>query len=99
MKIVYYIHLLVVIFIASIPFLPLKIVNAGIYLVPVILILLYIIFDGCILNKLEKRSDDFFKNLLMIFFPNITTKLSNSLYTLSLVLIPTIIIFRILNNF
>ena len=99
MKIVYYLHLLVIIFTISIPFFPLKILKTGIYLVPFIITILSLIFNGCILTHIEKReSNNFIKDLLSNFFPNITVTFTDNLYTLIMVLIPTIIIFRIFHN-
>ena len=99
MKIIYYLHVLVTLFVLSTPFLPLKILETGIYLVPLIITISSLIFGGCILTHLEQRpSNNFIKDLLSNFFPNITVTFTDNLYTLVIVLIPTIIIFRIFHN-
>ena len=96
MNLIGIIHWFFNIFCILIMFLPLKIIKYGLYFIPCIIAFLLIVFDGCLLNILEKK-------LYNYKLDNQTNKIKikykkkKSIYISSFIkiLIPTIILFRI----
>lgn len=97
MDILFIIHLLLLLIIASIPFWPIKYLEYGVY-IPLILSLIWIFCDGCPLTKIHKTdSDTFSPDVLRFFIPNASEKLSQRINQFLLIAI-TVIGFRRLNN-
>lgn len=80
MDLVFFIHLLVVLFVVFMPFMPLKVVRYGIY-VPTIIVASWVVFGGCIITQNQKDmvEDSFVLTLLRRFKPDITLNQSNNL--------------------
>lgn len=98
MEIFLYIHYLVTLSFVILPFLPLKfILDYKLFLAPIGLTIYWLIFGGCHLNKLHKNEKGYIDDLLYNLFNISLNKNQVKHYTnLSICIIPTIIILRIL---
>ena len=98
-NILYYIHFIILIAILSIPFLPMKLIKKGIYIIPLIITIGWLVFDGCIITNIDKDNNiTFLKRILTPIFPNITNTTISRLSQFVLTLILTIIIYRLINK-
>ena len=91
MDLLYVLHLLICLFICSIIFWNIKYLKVGVY-IPIILVIIWIIFDGCPLTKVQKKlhGDIFTKNVYKYIMPNITSNQTNFVNTFMLLLITVI---------
>jgi hypothetical protein len=91
MDLLYVLHLLIFLFICSIPFWNIKYLKVGVY-IPIILVITWIIFNGCPLTKVQKNlhGDSFTKNLYKYIMPSITSNQANDVNTFTLLLITVI---------
>lgn len=87
MNIIEFIHLLIVLFIVGIPFLPKEILKTAIYL-PALIALSWLLLGGCFITQQNGTdSESFIHTLLQKVVTNITTKQSDNLITLTMILI------------
>lgn len=98
MSIIYILHIIVQLFIISLPFFPLNILKKGLYILPLLITFQWLMFDGCILtlvHKKNKNEPDFMHGILKkIINNNITKQQAENFNSLLLVLIVTIIAYR-----
>ena len=86
MNIHYILHLLVPIYITILPFLPVRILRY-LFFTPVLLPIIWLIFDGCPISKadadiVKNYKGSFVYSINKRIFPNITLKGSNNLMKL-----------------
>lgn len=97
MDILFIIHILLTLTLLTIPFWPVDYLNYGVY-IPLILSIIWLIFDGCPFSKLHKvDSSSFSQDLLRIFMPNVSDRMTEHLNTFILLSI-TILGFHKLNK-
>jgi len=91
MDTLYIIHLFLSLTLLTIPFWPLEYLQYGVY-IPLIIATLWIIFNGCPLTKIQTNlnSDNFTKELLKYFMPNISTKYTEHINTFLLLFVTVI---------
>lgn len=91
MDLLYALHLLIFLFICSIPFWNVKYLKVGVY-IPIILVIIWIIFNGCPLTKVQKNlhGDSFTQNLYRYIMPSITSNQTNNVNTFTLLLITVV---------
>ena len=91
MDLLYALHLLIFLFICSIPFWNVKYLKVGVY-IPIILVIIWIIFNGCPLTKVQTNlhGDSFTQNLYKHIMPSITSNQTNNVNTFTLLLITVI---------
>lgn len=89
--ILFWLHLLFLIFFLSIPFWPIRYLRWGVYF-PVILATIWIIFDGCPLTRIQYNlNDEYFSRILLQYInPNIT-KEATARFSYYILLVVTII--------
>ena len=99
MDLIYALHVLIFLFICSIPFWNVKYLKVGVY-IPLILATIWIVFNGCPLTKVQKNlnGDDFTMSLYKHIMPNITSDQVNHANTFTLVLITVIGLNRLRNT-
>ena len=98
MNIYYIIHIILFLLLLLILFMPLKIQKYGLFIIPLIVSFLWIIFNDCPLNGLHKKEVEnkyFLQSLLKLFNIDITKKLSRHIMTFIFILIPTLYCIRI----
>ena len=100
MEIFLYIHYLITLSFVIFPFLPLKfLLDYKLFLSPLFLTLYWLIFDGCHLSKLHKNKNKngYIQDLIYNIF-NIKLTKSQAIHFISMTvcIIPTIIILRII---
>lgn len=90
MDLLYALHLLIFLFICSIPLWKIKYLKIGVY-IPLILSIIWVIFNGCPITKAQKNLDDTFtKDLYKHIMPSITIKQSEHINAFILILITVI---------
>jgi uncharacterized membrane protein YkvI len=87
----YLIHLLMTLTLFTIPFWPHCYLKYGVY-IPLIISFIWIVCNGCPLTKIQTNlnSDNFTKEILTLFFPNITTKYTEHVNTFVLILVTVV---------
>ena len=98
MEIFLYIHYLVTLSFMILPFLPLKyLIKYKLFLSPLFLTLYWLIFDGCHLSKLHKNKNGYIQDLIYnIFNIKLTKSQAKHFISMTVCIIPTIIILRII---
>jgi hypothetical protein len=99
MSLIYILHIIIQIFIISIPFFPLYILKKGLYLLPLFITLQWLLLDGCILTLADKKKNkndpDFMHGILKKLINNkISKQQAENFNSLLLVFIVTIIAYR-----
>jgi hypothetical protein len=91
MDILYWVHLLILLGILSIPFWPKSWLMYGVY-VPITISLIWLMFNGCPLTKQQTNisSKSFTKEIYSIFVPNMTVKMAEHVNTFAFLLITVI---------
>lgn len=101
MSLIYILHIIIQIFIISIPFFPLYILKKGLYLLPLLITFQWLLLDGCILTLADKKNNknknepDFMHGILKKLINNkISKQQAENFNSFLLVLILTIIAYR-----
>ena len=92
------IHVFWLMFMLSIPFLPLNIIKRYyLYMVPLLIHILWEIFDGCPISKFHVQGEkyNFVHSLLKQVFPKISEEKTNQMIEWHLIIMMIIIIYRL----
>lgn len=85
MDFLFWIHLFMTFSLLTIPFWPIHFLEYGVY-IPLILSILWILFNGCPFTRLHKiDSSSFSQDILRFFIPNASDKLTEHVNTFILV--------------
>ena len=91
-------HVFLSITFLTIPFWPYKYLQYGAY-IPLLLSLIWILFNGCPLSKLhDVDSSSFTKDLIRIFYPDVSDDFTEKFSTFLLLLITVISFYRLKNK-
>lgn len=88
MSLAYKLHMLIPLFIITLPLLPVYILKK-VFFLPIILPLIWLIFGDCPINRLHKnknKNGSFINSLLSMVFPNINKKITNNIIIIVLLL-------------
>lgn len=98
MNIQFYLHLFFFSLIFIIPFLPISWITKGLYLIPSLIILQWIIFDKCILSKGDPflKNKTFVQRLFELIDIQISEKRASNVTSFLLVLSLTIMFIRLM---
>ena len=85
MDLLFLIHLFLTFSLLTIPFWPIKYLEYGVY-IPLILSIIWIIFNGCPFTRLHKiDSSSFSQDLLRFFIPKVSDKMTEHVNTFILI--------------
>ena len=100
LSLVDYLHYLLLILFIIIPiYFPIKLIKKGLYLTPLAICLLWLLFGGCPISKLSNNSkSDFTLSYLKYIWPNVTETDALNFGSTMMTLFPTIILYRIFNK-
>lgn len=94
---VYIIHLILFLLVLILSFLPLQWIRKGLYILPLIIVIQWYIFDGCVVSKFDSRTQK--KTFTQHFFSDlgiqITEKQASDFSTILYVFIPTFMFYRL----
>lgn len=89
MDILFWVHLLFILFVISIPFWKISYLRYGVY-VPILLATIWIIYSGCPLTKMQQGiSDDYFSRVLLQYIIPDISKEATTRFTYYVLLVVT----------
>jgi len=95
MDLLFFLHLILSLSIFTIPFWPIRYLKYGAF-IPLFISITWVLFDGCFLSKLhDTDSSNFTQDILRIFNPKASLRLSHHLNTFILILITIISFYRL----
>jgi hypothetical protein len=99
MDILFLVHLIIIIFVLSIPFWSINYLRYGVY-IPLILSITWILFDGCPITLVQKDlNDEYFSRVFLRYIkPNITNQETARISYFILLVITYIGMYRLCNN-
>lgn len=95
MDLLFWFHLLLTISIFTIPFWPITYLKYGVF-IPLIISLIWLLFDGCPLTKLHNiDSSSFSQDILRFFIPNASLRLTEHFNTFILIAVTFFSFYRL----